>query len=212
MLIKVCGMRDPENIDALQQLDFDFMGVIRYPNSKRYVNDDQVAKLQSTTFNKGNVGVYVNATFENILKDIVPLQLDVIQLHGDEDFAFAKAILELDFKVFKAFQINENFDFSTLKEWADLGKQFQGKLFFLFDTASKNYGGSGKKFNWQQLENYRFQTPFFLSGGMQPEDVDRIKSFQHEMFMGVDLNSGFENEPAVKNIEQIETFIKAFRQ
>jgi phosphoribosylanthranilate isomerase len=212
MLIKVCGMRDPENINALQQLDFDFMGLIRYPKSKRFVSDTAVKELENTTFNKGNVGVYVNESFENILKDIVPLQLDIVQLHGDEDPAFAKAILELDFKVFKAFQITENFDFNGLKEWTKLATNFPGRLFFLFDTATSYYGGSGKQFNWDILKSYKNGAPFFLSGGLGPNDVERIRNFKHDLFMGVDLNSKFETAPGVKNVEEIEQFIKAFRK
>ncbi len=212
MLIKVCGMRSPENIEALQQLDFDFMGLIRYPKSKRYVNDADLKALEHTTFNKGTVGVYVNETFENIIKDIIPLQLDIIQLHGDEDPAFAKALLELDFKIFKAFQISEDFDFNTLSEWAQLAESFMGKLFFVFDTATPGYGGSGKQFDWQQLENYKGKVPFFLSGGIGLDDVGRIKTFKHDSFMGVDLNSKFESSPGLKNIEEIEQFVKAFRK
>jgi phosphoribosylanthranilate isomerase len=212
MLIKVCGMRDPENIDALQQLDFDFMGMIRYPKSKRFVSDAAVQILENTTFNKGNVGVYVNETFENIIKDIIPLQLDVIQLHGDEDPAFAKALLELDFKVFKAFQISEDFDFNELSEWSQLAQTFTGKLFFIFDTATPDYGGSGKQFNWDILKEYKNGAPFFLSGGLGPDDVERIRNFKHDLLLGVDLNSKFETVPGVKNIEEITTFIKAFRK
>ena len=95
MMIKVCGMRDSDNINALQQLDIDFMGIIRYPKSKRFVDDQQKSEIEQLTMNKGTVGVYVNETFENILKDIIPLQLDVVQLHGNEDSAFAKALLAI---------------------------------------------------------------------------------------------------------------------
>jgi phosphoribosylanthranilate isomerase len=212
MLIKVCGMRDPENIDALQQLDFDFMGLIRYPKSKRFVSDAHIPALEQTVFNKGTAGVYVNETLENIIKDIIPLQLDVIQLHGDENPAFAKAILELDFKIFKAFQIHEGFDFDSLDEWVRLATLFQGKLFFLFDTATAYYGGSGEQFNWDLLRNYTASIPFLLSGGIGPDDVESIKNIDHTMFMGVDLNSKFESAPGLKNIEELETFIKAFRK
>jgi phosphoribosylanthranilate isomerase len=205
-------MCDPDNINALQQLDFDFMGLIRYPKSKRFVSDAKVKTLENTTFNKGNVGVYVNESFESIIKDIIPLQLDVIQLHGDEDTAFAKALLELDLKIFKAFQIDQNFDFETLEKWVDLASQFPSKLFFLFDTATPNYGGSGKQFDWNLLKKYTAAVPFMLSGGIGADHVEDIKNLKHDMFMGVDLNSKFESAPGIKNIDEIETFIKAFRK
>lgn len=165
-MIKVCGMRDIENINQLQELDIDFMGIIRYSKSTRFVDNIQKEIVAHQTMNKGTVGVYVNETFEKILQDVIPLQLDVIQLHGDEDSAFAKALLEIDIKIFKAFQITENFDFDSLKEWEELAAQYVGKLFFLFDTATPNYGGSGKKFNWELLDSYKGAVPFLLSGGI----------------------------------------------
>ncbi len=212
MMVKVCGMRDIENINQLQQLDIDFMGIIRYSKSKRFVDDSQKEKVAQQTMNKGTVGVYVNESFENILKDIIPLQLDIIQLHGDEDSAFAKALLEIDIKIFKAFQITEDFDFNSLKEWEQLAAQYTGKLFFLFDTATPNYGGSGKKFNWSILDYYKGEVPFLLSGGISKDDVSIVKKIKHNMFLGVDLNSKFEIEPGFKNIEEIKLFIEKLRK
>lgn len=211
-MIKVCGMRDIENINQLQELDIDFMGIIRYSKSKRYVDDLQKEKVAQQTMNKGTVGVYVNETLENILQDFIPLQLDVIQLHGNEDPAFAKALLEIDIKIFKAFQVTEEFNFDSLKEWEALATQYVGKLFFLFDTATPNYGGSGKKFNWSILDSYKGEVPFLLSGGISDKDVDAIKELKHKMFLGVDLNSKFETEPGVKDIEMIKTFIEKLRK
>lgn len=212
MMIKVCGMRDIHNINQLQELDIDFMGIIRYSKSKRYVDDLQKEKVAQQTMNKGTVGVYVNETLENILQDFIPLQLDVIQLHGNEDPAFAKALLEIDIKIFKAFQITEDFNFDSLKEWEALAAQYVGKLFFLFDTATPNYGGSGKKFNWSILDSYKGEVPFLLSGGISDKDADAIKELKHKMFLGVDLNSKFETEPGVKDIELIKTFIEKLRK
>jgi phosphoribosylanthranilate isomerase len=212
MMIKVCGMRDLENIEQLQQLDIDFMGLIRYPKSKRFVNDQQKEKISQLTMNKGTVGVYVNETFENILQDIIPLQLDVIQLHGDEDIAFAKALLDIDLKLFKAFQISERFNFDDLNEWITLAKRYTGKLFFLFDTATPDYGGSGQKFNWQILDLYKADIPFLLSGGLSLDDAQAIKRLKHDMFLGVDLNSKFETAPGVKDIENLKLFIEKLRK
>lgn len=212
MMIKVCGMRDLQNIEQLQQLDIDFMGLIRYPQSKRYVSDQQKEHISQLTMNKGTVGVYVNETFENILQDIIPLQLDVIQLHGNEDIAFAKALLDIDLKLFKAFQISKSFDFNDLNEWVALAKQYPGKLFFLFDTATPDYGGSGQKFNWQMLDSYSGEIPFLLSGGISLEDAQAIKKLKHDMFLGVDLNSKFETAPGVKDIDNLKLFIEKLRK
>lgn len=204
-------MRDIENIEALQQLDIDFMGIIKYPRSKRFVDGIQSQRIEQLIMNKGTVGVYVNASFQDIIKDIIPLQLDVVQLHGDEDIAFAKAILELDLKVFKAIQITPDFDFAGLQPWNELASEFPGKFFFLFDTATKDYGGSGKQFDWKKLEKYTGEVPFLLSGGIGPDDAKKVKHLKHNMFLGIDLNSRFETEPGLKNIENIKTFIKQIR-
>ncbi|MGB3591099.1 MAG: phosphoribosylanthranilate isomerase [Nonlabens sp.] len=208
MIIKICGMRDVENIDQLQQLDFDFMGLIRYPKSKRFVDDNVVGKLENYSYNKGTVGVYVNAQLEQILQDFIPLQLDIVQLHGDEDPAFAKALLELDIKIFKAFQITQGFDFNGLDPWITLGKEYKGKLFFLFDTATVDYGGSGKKFDWTLLDQYCGEIPFMLSGGISREDAAAIKQIKHKQLLGVDINSRFETDPGVKDIDAISEFLK----
>ncbi|WP_124980158.1 phosphoribosylanthranilate isomerase [Nonlabens xiamenensis] len=211
MMIKVCGMRELDNIQELQQLDLDFMGLIRYPKSKRFVNHQRKQEIGQLQMNKGTVGVYVNESLENILKDIIPLQLDVIQLHGDEDVAFAKAILELDLKVFKAISMGTEMDMNRVKEWSNLGQRYPGKFFLLFDTATPEYGGSGKKFDWSLLADYNGKVPFLLSGGLSPDDVEAVKAFKNEMFLGVDLNSGFELAPGVKDIEAIKSFIKQVR-
>lgn len=205
-------MRESANIEALQELDIDFMGLIRYPKSKRFVDDNQANTVGKLTMNKGTVGVYVNATFEQILQDIIPMQLDIIQLHGDEDSAFAKALLELDLKIFKAFQIQELFDFSVLNDWETLAEAYPGKLFFLFDTATENYGGSGTKFNWQLLDNYKGSVPFLLSGGITAQDAQTVKNIKHEAFMGIDINSKFETAPGLKDIDSVKTFIQKLRR
>jgi phosphoribosylanthranilate isomerase len=203
-------MREMENIDALQQLDMDFMGLIRYPQSRRFLDEGAKKALSGYQFNKGTVGVYVNAELDHILADLIPLQLDLVQLHGDEDPAFAKALLELDIKVIKAIQISEDFDFRTLLEWEQIGMEYQGKFFFLFDTASADYGGSGRRFDWKLLDNYLGKVPFLLSGGINETHAKEIKEFKHEMFLGIDINSGFEIEAGIKDIEKIEKFIKKF--
>ncbi len=204
-------MREVENINQLQELDIDFMGIIKYPKSKRFVDLQQSKRIEKLTMNKGTAGVYVNATIEQILQDVVPLQLDMIQLHGDEDPAFAKALLELDFKIFKAIQITPDFDFASLKIWEELSANYVGKFFFLFDTATKEYGGSGKQFDWDSLTNYKGKTPFLLSGGIGPEDVETVRNFTHEMMLGIDLNSKFESKPGLKNIDELKRFIKEIR-
>ena len=193
MLIKVCGMSIPSQIASLAN-NAEFIGFIFYEKSSRYV--------QTTNGNgySKKVGVFVNESISNILKTIKKEELDYVQLHGSENVEFCREIKKT-IPVIKAFGIDKDFEFSKLESYADEVN------YFLFDTKTINHGGSGKQFNWQTLENYTLETPFFLSGGINPESVDDLKKFSHPKLVGIDINSGFENSPANKNIEQIKQFI-----
>ena len=147
------------------------------------------------------VGVFVNEKPEVILSQAKKYSLDMIQLHGDEDSIFAEQLAE-KIKVIKAFRVEEDFNFSETKPYE------KSCSFFLFDTKGKLYGGTGKKFNWDQLQKYTGHTPFLLSGGITPEDAGNIRNFSHPDFAGIDLNSGFETAPGVKDIQKIKNFLK----
>jgi len=193
MLIKVCGMSIPAQIESLVN-NADFIGFIFYEKSLRYVQ---------TTYSNGHskkVGVFVNESVSNILEVVKSEALDYVQLHGSESIEFCRKI-QKTIPVIKAFGIHEGFQFSTLKDYTT------HVSYFLFDTKTIHHGGSGNQFNWQLLENYNLETPFFLSGGINPESVENLKKFSHPKLVGIDINSGFENSPANKNIEQIKQFI-----
>ncbi len=200
MKIKVCGMRDAENISELVKLKPDYMGFIFYGKSKRFVTAFPKAKIPSEI---KKVGVFVNETLESIIKITKKNELDAIQLHGNETFEYCKklkALLTHKVEIFKAFSVDDDFDFYKTKAYQKICD------FLLFDTKGKDYGGNGVKFNWQVLENYKGDTPFLLSGGISKSDVEDIKKISHKAFAGVDINSGFEIEPALKNIEDIKEF------
>ena len=132
--------------------------------------------------------------------------LEVIQLHGKESPEFCKQLKQAGFIVIKAFSVDELFDFITLKA-------FIGSCdLFLFDTKSLLPGGTGKKFNWQLLNNYQLDIPFFLSGGIGPDDLNVIRELSHPQLFGIDINSGFEVSPALKDIEKVGIFISKIRQ
>ena len=197
--IKVCGMKFPDNREAVENLSIDFLGYIFYPPSKRYVGDIPDEKLFRST--KPGVGVFVNENAYAIFGYAKKLRLNWIQLHGKENPQTCQLLKNQGLKIIKAFSVNEDFQFHKTKLFEQVAD------YFLFDTKSNLPGGSGKKFNWEILEGYTGNVPFFLSGGIGPEDAKNIRQINHPQFAGVDLNSGFEDKPGIKNIEKIKEFI-----
>lgn len=201
-IIKVCGMRDPFNIDELCSIRPGYIGFIFYPPSKRYVKD--ITDGQALSFIPKNIkrtGVFVNTRIAEILKVKDEYGLSVAQLHGNESPEYCREVKSLDLEVFKAFAIEEGFDFKQLEAYKDICD------FFLFDTKTEGHGGSGKKFGWDILKNYQMDKPFLLSGGIGPEDALAIKEINHKQLAGIDINSRFEDAPAVKNIAKIRKFL-----
>lgn len=203
MIIKVCGMRDAENIQQVEQLDVDWMGFIFYPGSPRYVGN----KISYVPKKVKKIGVFVNAN-PQLIRDITDQnQLNAVQLHGSEPPWYCIQLQQEGFKVIKSFGVDSN----GLIPKAQL-HAYEGKCnYFLFDTKTKQHGGSGRKFNWKGLAEYESETPFILSGGISPEDAEEIKSFHHPKFAGININSRFETEPALKDIGLIKDFIKQIR-
>lgn len=190
-------MRDKENISGLLALKPDFIGFIFYDKSKRFVADFPQIEIPSAT---KKVGVFVNQTIEEIAEKANNHTLDFVQLHGNETPEFCEKLATKNIKIIKAFSVDENFDFSATKPFE------KGVYLFLFDTKGNNYGGNGIKFNWELLQNYTGKTPFLLSGGISKNDSEEIKKFKHPAFLGIDINSGFELEPGLKNIKEIKEF------
>jgi len=198
MKIKVCGLKDPENIKAVAALNPDYMGFIFYPKTQRYVAGLPAGAVSGLKPYK--TGVFVNESVKNISKQISAYRFDALQLHGDESPELC-AQFKGRVTVIKAFGLNSDFDFEQLKNYA-------GSVdFFLFDTKTDIYGGSGKTFDWAILDKYTLDVPFFLSGGISLDNLEEVRSISHPQFYGVDLNSRFETEPGIKNIEKLE---KAF--
>jgi phosphoribosylanthranilate isomerase len=199
MIIKVCGMRDADNIQELEKLGIDWMGMIFWSKSSRYVAEIPAYMPERVK----RVGVFVDASMEDIQQHVTDYQLDIIQLHGQESPAFAKALKPLP--VIKAFNIATAED---LKQTAE----YEGMVdCFLFDTKGKVVGGNGKKFDWSVLEAYHGETPFMLSGGIGPDDAEAVIGFQHPRCIGIDLNSRFEQAPALKDIQGIQAFLKELK-
>ena len=194
-------MRDADNIRAVEALGVDWMGFIFYPPSKRYV-DQLPAYLPNAS---KRVGVFVNESLETILEKIELFQLDIVQLHGDESPEFCAQLSQHDIQIMKAFGIANSFPSEKIAE-------YEGSCdYFLFDTQTPTYGGSGRKFNWDILQNYQGSTHFLLSGGIDPDDAQAIQEFSHPLCIGVDINSQFELLPANKDIQSIEQFLKSLK-
>ena len=195
MIIKVCGMREADNIREVEQLGIDWMGFIFWPKSKRYVSE-MPAYLPVRC---KRVGVFVNEDIEQVKRIADDYALDIIQLHGSESPEYARQLRE--WKVVKAFNIATKGDFEATKPYEGIAD------YFLFDTKGKSVGGNGEKFDWDVLADYVGETPFLLSGGIGPDDARRVKSFRHPKCIGIDLNSRFESTPGLKDVARLHHFL-----
>ncbi len=198
MIVKVCGMRDPDNIRAVEGLGVDWMGFIFAPSSTRYVGDAVPSYLPK--FCK-RVGVFVDASEEEICRRAEDFSLNVVQLHGHESPDFCRNISNLlpTVLIVKAFGIETVDDLKKVKPYG------RAAAYFLFDSGK---GGSGKSFDWSILEKYRGKTPFIIGGGIGPDSVEALRSIHHPMWRGIDLNSRFETLPGVKDVEMLKNFLK----
>ena len=194
-------MKYPSNIQELAKLSIDYMGLIFYEKSPRHIAGLNPADLNLLPTYIKRTGVFVNAPADYINEQIEKYSLDYVQLHGIETPGSCKDISKIK-PVIKAFNIANKEDFEETKVYEESCE------YFLFDTKTSHHGGSGKKFDWSILNSYTGETPFFLSGGISEEDAEAINSIRHLKLIGIDLNSCFESEPAIKNIQLLEKFIK----
>ena len=197
MLLKVCGLKYKENIQEVASLKPDLMGFIFYPQSKRFVGEDFKMPLISSEIKKA--GVFVNAKADYIIEKVDKYELDYIQLHGSESADFCEVMSHL-VKVIKAFGVDGQFDLKTTEKYKD------SCSYFLFDTKTVQHGGSGKQFDWSILEKYDNKIPFFLSGGIGLEEIEILKTGKLKI-AGVDVNSKFETEPGIKDVNKLKELI-----
>lgn len=207
MLIKVCGMREPQNVADLLALQPHFMGMIFYPKSARYVTEpQQIAQMVHATQTK-LVGVFVNEPIESIAQKVTDLQLDYVQLHGNETIDFVRQVKALGVGVIRAVSVSTANDFSNIShEYEKIAD------YMLFDYKCASYGGSGNKFDWSLLNHYTLNLPFLLSGGISADDAAAINQIAHPQFAGIDLNSKFETAPALKDISLLSSFFAQLSQ
>ncbi len=192
--LKICGMKYPDNILAVSKLLPDFLGFIFWEKSSRFFEGEipEIPKSIKKT------GVFVDASFDFISEKILKYDLKCIQLHGKESVNFLKKLQSLSVEIIKVFSVNDDFDFEVLKEFEPVCD------YFLFDTKGKLPGGNGVTFNWEILTKYKSEKPLFLSGGIGIEEISNIKNLNLPIF-AIDVNSKFEIEPGLKNIELLTT-------
>jgi phosphoribosylanthranilate isomerase len=205
-LIKICGMRESDNIKAIAKLKPDFMGFIFHPGSPRFADDllDRET-LSSLPGDIRKTGVFVNSEFKEILSKVTKYSLNVAQLHGDESAELCRRLRNKGIQVIKVFRIHERTDFAKLSDFIDCTD------YFLFDTMTAKHGGSGQKFDWNLIYKYDAGHPFLLSGGIGPMDADEIKGITNPYFKGIDINSRFELSPGLKDAERLRHFINELR-
>ena len=198
-LLKVCGMTQGDNIRQVDALGIDLMGFIFYEKSPRCVHEVP----DYLPLHAQRVGVFVNASFAEITAKAESFGLTYIQLHGSESPQQCEQLKEAGFKVIKAFSIASEEDLNATTNYQEVCD------YFLFDTKTPTYGGSGQSFDWDILSYYTGTTPFLLSGGIGLESVEALKRFSHPALAGYDLNSKFEVVPGVKEVDKVLLFFSS---
>ncbi|MFZ1259920.1 MAG: phosphoribosylanthranilate isomerase, partial [Chitinophagaceae bacterium] len=200
MNIKVCGITEMKQLQQLDGLDIDFAGLIFYKESPRYIGEKiSKSELKKADFDLKKVGVFVNPEMIDVLDAIDDYGLDAVQLHGDESPEMCDD-LSSEVEVIKAFRVTDGLDIDKMVAPYDAVCDY-----YLFDTGGlkESFGGTGKQFDWTILTKAKIEKPFFLSGGIRPEDAVKVKGFKHPDFFGVDINSQFEKEPGVKDMGKV---------
>jgi phosphoribosylanthranilate isomerase len=205
MIVKVCGMREAENIRAVEALGVDWMGFIFWEHSSRCVSQ-RPAYLPTRA---KRVGVFVDESLDVVCQHVEAFGLDVVQLHGSESPTYLRDLrssCDARLLIVKAFSIATRDDLLQTSLYEGIAD------FFLFDTKAQLVGGNGRKFDWTVLAHYDGSTPFLLSGGIGPDDASRLSAFSHPRLAGIDLNSRFETAPALKNVELLKQFLYDIQQ
>lgn len=197
-------MKYPENIQEIAALKPDYLGFIFWDQSIRKMDFETLPKIP---LNIKKVGVFVDESIHEIFSKINQFKLDAVQLHGNENIIFCKNVKKIGIEVIKSFSVDNDFDFNSIKEYEPFVD------YFLFDTKGKLPGGNGISFDWKVLENYSFEKPYFLSGGIGITEVDAVKDFlkteASKKCIAIDVNSRFETKPGYKSKIKLKKFKKS---
>lgn len=197
-IVKVCGMTEADNIRQVDALGVSLIGFIFYPKSPRCLCQ---LPQYLPVFAK-RVGVFVNESKENVLMYADRFGLDYVQLHGSESPGYCRSLRSLGIRIIKAFSITSSKDLLATSDYEGFCD------YYLFDTPTVGYGGSGQQFDWNLLQSYNGDAPFLLSGGINPGSVKALNEFHHPRMAGIDINSCFETSPGIKDVERIKRFLK----
>ena len=202
MKLKVCGLTNAQNIREILKVSTpDYLGFIFYERSSRYMPDRlKPEDVQALPGDIKKTGVFVNSSVNHIIKMAKVYGLHALQLHGEESPEECEHLQSSGLTIIKAFRIGASFDNFLLKKYSHVCD------YFLFDTAGRHKGGNGKKFNWDMLSSYSLNKPYFLSGGIKPEDASLVAGIKDVHLFGIDVNSGFESEPGIKVPSKIQEF------
>lgn len=206
MVIKVCGLRDTDNMRQVASLTPMLVGFIFYKRSPRYVGDPQDDFLSSLPSFVHPVAVFVNASLRQVRNTVDRYGFRIVQLHGNESAGYCAELKKLGLTVFKAVGVSDGMDWESLRVYEGIVDAF------VFDTRSRSHGGSGRRFDWRLLDGYRLSVPYLLSGGIGPDNVDDIVAAMRPGMVGIDINSRFETEPGVKNVPELVKFILSLRK
>jgi len=208
--VKVCGITMPSQLEAFEEMGVDLAGFIFYPRSPRYMGNkipaDYIRKFKGRI---ARVGVFVNMPYEELMKTVEDYRLDMVQLHGDEIPRYCEQVAN-HITVIKAFRLTDNDPIDWMARSYD-----EACDMYMFDTLGAGYGGTGKKFDWNVLKNSTIDKLFFLSGGIEPGDIEKLQDFARETIarkmFAVDINSRFETSPGVKDVEKVRTFVTSLK-
>lgn len=200
--IKVCGMKHAANIAAVAELRPAYLGFIFYDKSPRYISEVSAELIKYVPQEIKTVGVFVDEDLKTVISLVAKHHLKAVQLHGKESVDFCKEVKHTGVEVIKAFGVHSDFDFSVLEAYEHVVD------YFLFDTQTPAHGGSGRVFDWTLLENYKLSKPYFLSGGIDLNHAEQLKHIKDERLYAVDINSKFELEPGLKDVDKLKGFFK----
>jgi len=206
MKVKVCGLRDSENIRNILALSPDFLGFIFFDKSPRFVGEELDAEfVRSISRNVKKVGVFVNASPDYILRNVKKYDLQYVQLHGNETPDFCRNLRNRGASIIKAFAVDGSFNFSMVNNYKPYCD------FFLFDTKTPDFGGSGESFDWTLMNRYDNEKPFFISGGIGPDNLDELEQLKQLKLYGVDINSKVEVSPGMKDVEAVKAVLQKLK-
>ncbi|MCO5249137.1 MAG: phosphoribosylanthranilate isomerase [Chitinophagales bacterium] len=197
--LKVCGLKFKNNLFDVVNAGVDFVGMIFYEKSPRYVIDTLYPEdIWCLPDEVEKIGVFVNADIDFVKKYVRLYQLDFIQLHGNESPEICRQLSELDYRIIKVFAVDENFDFGVMQAYLKVVD------YFLLDTKTSGYGGSGNTFDWNILEKYPYQVPIFIGGGIGIENMQELLEKEYPFIYALDMNSRLESEPGIKDITKVK--------